>query len=212
MLAIYGPGGLGRELVAIATFNGRKACFLSDNDLEIGRSLHDVPIHSLEQVSRLPNIEEFVAVVAVADSAVRRKLAGKLAAAGLMEGFLVAQNSVVGPGVTMGAGAILSHFVAITASIRIGRHFQASHYACVAHDCDVGDFVTLGPRACVNGNTVIEDDVYIGAGAVLKQGTPDKPLRIGKGAFIGMGAVVTKDVAAGAIVVGNPARPLKRNE
>jgi acetyltransferase-like isoleucine patch superfamily enzyme len=53
----------------------------------------------------------------------------------------------------------------------------------------------------------IEDYAYIGTGAVLKQGTEDKPLIIGKGAVVGMGAVVTKDVAPGAVVVGNPARP-----
>ena len=70
--------------------------------------------------------------------------------------------------------------------------------------------MTLAPRVCINGNTVIEDDVYVGTGAILRQGTPDKPLRIGKGAVIGMGAVVTKDVAPGETVVGNPARPLDR--
>ena len=46
-------------------------------------------------------------------------------------------------------------------------------------------------------------------------GKPDKYLTIGKGAVIGAGAVVTKDVEPGAIVVGNPAKPLNavaRNE
>jgi len=70
--------------------------------------------------------------------------------------------------------------------------------------------VTLAPRVCINGNAIIEDDVYVGTGAILRQGSPEKPLRIGKGAVIGMGAVVTKDVAPGVTVIGNPARPMDR--
>jgi acetyltransferase-like isoleucine patch superfamily enzyme len=56
----------------------------------------------------------------------------------------------------------------------------------------------------------VGDGAYIGTGAVLRQGTPDKPLVIGEGAVVGMGAVVTKDVAPRATVVGNPARLLER--
>jgi acetyltransferase-like isoleucine patch superfamily enzyme len=41
---------------------------------------------------------------------------------------------------------------------------------------------------------------------MLREGSPDKPLRIGAGAIVGMGAVVTKDVPDGATVIGNPAR------
>ena len=73
----------------------------------------------------------------------------------------------------------------------------------------IGDFVTFAPGVMCNGNVVIEDYAYIGAGAVIKQGQPGAPLVIGHGAVVGMGAVVTTSVPSGATVVGNPARVLK---
>ncbi len=106
------------------------------------------------------------------------------------------------------SGAILAPFVTITSNVRIGKNFHANIYSYVAHDCVIGDFVTFAPAVRCNGNVVIEDHAYIGTGAILKQGRPDKPLVIGRGAVVGMGAVVTKDVPPGVTVVGNPARPL----
>lgn len=209
-LAIYGPGGFGRELIPIATHNGRDACFLSDSEAEIGNDVLGLPTYSLEQACGLRKKKTIVAIIAVADANVRRSLANKLVAAGIPVGSAVASSAFVGPGVEIDEGAILCHNVVVTASARIGRHFHANIYSYVAHDCVIGDFVTLAPRVCINGNTVIEDDAYIGTGAILKQGLPGKPLRIGRGAVIGMGAVVTKDVAPGTVVVGNPARPLER--
>ena len=66
------------------------------------------------------------------------------------------------------------------------------------------------PGARVNGNIHVEDHAYIGSGAVIKQGTPEKPLVIGKGSVIGMGAVVTKDVKPNSTVIGNPARVMEK--
>ena len=53
----------------------------------------------------------------------------------------------------------------------------------------------------------IEDDVMIGANAVVIEG-----VRVGKGAVIGAGAVVISDVPAGAVVVGNPGRIIKMKD
>jgi acetyltransferase-like isoleucine patch superfamily enzyme len=69
------------------------------------------------------------------------------------------------------------------------------------------DCVALSPSG--DGNrppfltrpVVIEDDVWIGFGAVLLKG-----VRVGRGAIIGAGSVVTKEVPAGMFVLGNPAR------
>ena len=107
-------------------------------------------------------------------------------------------------------GAILCPFVTLTSNIQIGRHFHANLYSYVEHDCVIGDFVTFAPGVHCNGNVVIEDGAYIGAGAVIKQGLPGKPLVIGAGAVVGMGAVVTKSVPSGATVVGNPASRLNK--
>ena len=54
---------------------------------------------------------------------------------------------------------------------------------------------------------VIEDDVFIGTRAIILKG-----VRIGKGAVVGAGAVVTRDVAPGAVVAGNPAILIRQTQ
>ena len=55
------------------------------------------------------------------------------------------------------------------------------------------------------------DNTYIGSGAVIKNGTKEKPLIIGKNVIIGAGAVVTKNVPDNSIAYGVPARVIKKN-
>lgn len=146
--------------------------------------------------------------VAIASSRIREKLVLRCAADGVQFFQARAANVVQLDDVQLGEGAVLCSFVTLTSNIRIGKHFQANIYSYVEHDCVIGDYVTFAPGVMCNGNVHIEDHVYIGTGAVIKQGKPGTPLVIGRGALIGMGAVVTKSVQPGVTVVGNPARPL----
>jgi hypothetical protein len=164
-------------------------------------------ILSFEEFVALPFKNKLVAI-AIANSITREKLAARCADAGLGILDVHAANAVVLDDVEIGEGAILCSFTHLTSAIRIGRYFHANIYSYVAHDCVIGDFVTFAPGVKCNGNVHIEDHAYIGTGAILKQGTPDRPLRIGRGAVVGMGAVVTKDVPVGTTVIGNPAKPM----
>lgn len=206
MLAIYGAGGFGREIAAFAR-RDREVVFVSDAADQVGSAINGLEVLALEEAASRPGAE---VVIAVADAATRRRLADKCQAAGLACGSLMAPGHERGDNVTVAEGGIFCGQTVCTSNLQIGRHVHVNIFAYIAHDCAIGDFVTLAPRVCINGNTIVEDDVYIGTGAILRQGTSQKPLRIGRGAVIGMGAVVTRDVSPGTTVIGNPARPMDR--
>lgn len=210
LYGVYGSSGFGREVMPLVAQQfggdpGKELVFI--DDAPGAAALNGRPVLSFDQFLAAGADRKQVCL-AIANSAIRQRLADKCESAGVGFMDVRAANLVCMDAVSVGEGAILSPFVTLTSNVRIGRHFHANLYSYVAHDCVIGDFVTFAPAVKCNGNIVIEDHAYIGTGAILRQGTPGKPLVIGRGAVVGMGAVVTRDVAPGTTVVGNPAKPL----
>ena len=111
-------------------------------------------------------------------------------------------------------GAEIGNFVE-TKKARIGRGTKAKHLSYLG-DAEVGAGTNIGCgtiTANYDGKkkhvTTIGDGVHIGSGTVLVA-----PVRVGKGATTGAGAIVTagRDVAPGDTVVGVPARSLMKSK
>jgi acyl-[acyl carrier protein]--UDP-N-acetylglucosamine O-acyltransferase len=105
------------------------------------------------------------------------------------------------------ATARLEAFVSVDAGMReptrVGeRSWLMKHCHC-GHDAQIGADCELAPGAVVCGHAALEDGVRVGVNASILPF-----VRVGKGARIGAGAVVTRDVPAGEVWAGNPARNL----
>ncbi len=118
-------------------------------------------------------------------------------------------TSVVDPGARVSraarldAGCYAGPNVVVEHGAEIGAHTILRAGAYVSHDVRVGEFGFVGPHATLLGRTVCGRGVHVGANAVCREGTA-----IGDYALVGIGAVVARDVAADAVVAGNPARAL----
>lgn len=209
IIGIYGASGFGREVLPLVReqYADAQLCFVDDGAQD--SELNGYTVFTYQEFLDLPQTDKSV-VFAIANSKIRETLEAKCKQDSLAIVSVKASNSIVLDQVEIAEGAVLCHFTQLTSNIKIGKQFHANIYSYVAHDCVIGDYVTFAPKVQCNGNVHIEDHAYIGTGAIIKQGTPARPIVIGKGAVVGMGAVVTKSVAPGVTVIGNPARPLTK--
>jgi len=218
VFGLYGAGGFAREVMPFVlqylSLLAQSAGGPAYRIFFIETTPHDdtvngYPLISEEAFFELECSERFFNI-AIGDSRVRARIASECLRRGARPLSLVSPHAIIYDNNEIGEGAILCGNTMVTSNARIGRFFHSNLYSYVAHDCVVGDFVTFAPNVHCNGNVHIHDHAYIGTGAILKQGTPAKPLVIGEGAVVGIGAVVTKDVPPYTTVIGNPARPFTK--
>jgi len=138
----------------------------------------------------------------------------------------------------IGEGTRVWQYAVILKNARIGKDCNICAHTLIEGDVIVGDRVTVKSGVFIWDGTRIEGDVFIGpnatftndmyprskhypeqfSGITVRKGasiganaTILPGLEIGEGAMVGAGAVVTKNVPAHVVVVGNPARIITRN-
>nr|WP_246406252.1 DapH/DapD/GlmU-related protein [Modestobacter versicolor] len=142
---------------------------------------------------------------AVGDPGLRRRFVTMAEERGLLPGRAVSPLSTVPDVLRDSPGLVVFPRSHVSTNVTLGRHCHLNTGCQVSHDGWLGDRVTLSPGVLLAGAVVVEDDAFLGVGAVVLPGR-----RIGRGAVVGAGAVVVHDVAPGTTVAGNPARPLGR--
>ena len=101
-------------------------------------------------------------------------------------------------------------FIGYGVELDISDRLTMGNHVLIAPGCFITDHQhkygahdLIAVQGCESAPVIIEDDVWLGANAVVLQG-----IRVGKGAIVGANAVVMRDVAPMTIVTGAPARPI----
>ena len=144
------------------------------------------------------------------------------------------ESAVIDPGCDIGKGTRIWHFTHIMTGCRIGENCNIGQNVVVSPGVVLGNQVKVQNNVSIYTGVICEDDVFLGPSAVFTNVTNPRSginrrgqyettlvrrgatiganativcgITLGEYCFVGAGAVVTKNVAPYALVVGNPAR------
>lgn len=202
-ILLYGAGGHARELKFQLSLEGVPIAAFVD-DFNSGFMLEDVPVLSFDDArAGYGTAIWYVAIGAIAG---RREIVAKLRGMGLALGSFVSRRAMISPAASIGGAAQVFANAVISSGVTIADNVIVNFGSVISHDVDVGPNSFIAANVTVAGNVDIGSDVWLGTGAVVRNGTASNRLKIGSYATVGAAACVVSNVADHSTVAGVPAK------
>lgn len=209
-LAIYGAGGLGREIaLMIAQINRREPSWhlegFYDDGVSKGSMVDGLPV--LGGMDDLNQRKDSLSLaIAIADPQVRKSIADRIKNENVHFPVLIHPEAIPGGEDNyFGRGTVITAGCILTTGIVTGEFTIINLLSTIGHDVKLGSFTIVMPGCNISGNVQIGECSLIGTGAKVLQN-----LTLGKNCTVGAGAVVTKDFGDDVTVVGIPARKVNK--
>ena len=190
-LALFGYGGHARE--AACQIEQEVTFFVDD------KYANDVA----KPISEF-NPEEYMIIVAVADSKDRADIVAKLPKETKYFTFIHPSAHIMDDNIQVGVGSFIGANSILTTNIKLGNHTLLNRGNHIGHDSVAGDFFSMMPNAVVGGNVTIGDNVYLGSCSNVRE-----KINITSDVLIGMNAAVVKDITESGTYVGVPTKKIK---
>lgn len=201
-IAVYGQGGHSKvvQMMLDNSANQQISLIADDDQAKVNEqaTIKTVLANKLNDYQ----VEFDSIVIAIGNNEIRKKAVEKYT--DMRFATVIASTAVVAEDALIGEGTVVMANIVVHPNVQIGKHCIINTGAIIEHDCRIGDYSHVSPAAVLTGNVKVGSNVHIGANVTI---LPN--ITIGDRAVIGAGAVVTKDVAAGSVMVGNPARKVK---
>lgn len=205
LIYILGAGNLARETFNIYNDLNRLkdiAGFIEENYKGERSQIYGKNVMDASIIDTLPKDSIFIGAMG---SPKRKRWIRAIEHKGFGFDTVIHPSVIKGEFVRIHEGSIVCPAVVLTCDIEVGKHSILSSNTTVSHDCVIGNFVTVCPGVNLGGNVKIHDECWVGIGATIIN-----RVSIGRGSYVGAGAVVTQDVAENVLAVGVPAKPLRK--
>jgi sugar O-acyltransferase (sialic acid O-acetyltransferase NeuD family) len=106
---------------------------------------------------------------------------------------------------SLGYGVVVFQNVTITSNVKIGNHVIVLPNCVISHDDVLGDYTCIAGGVCISGGVTVGHSCYLGTNSAIIGN-----VNIGNYCLIGMGSIVLEKIADNLVVVGNPARFLRK--
>jgi sugar O-acyltransferase (sialic acid O-acetyltransferase NeuD family) len=199
-LVILGAGGFAAEVIEAAELAGWTISRLYDDDV----SAHGRLVLGKSCVGSMADFEQQAPscyVFAIGNNKVRQNLAARLSAVGHDARAVIHPSAVVSPTASIGAGAYIGAGAFVGPLVKVGLHAIVNVGVSIGHNAVIGDCAQLCPGVRVSGFVRMGSGVFVGSNAVIAPGVV-----MGEWAKLGASSFAAKDVPAGKLAVGVPAR------
>jgi UDP-N-acetylbacillosamine N-acetyltransferase len=207
-LIFLGAGGIATVAFDIAIARGFEvAGFLDDNPLRYGTTFRNgTVLGGFDLLQELKQQGVTQAAVAFGNCAARLKSASLVRSLGFEMPNLVHLSAVIAPDVELGPGAIVMPGAIASTGAKVGANVIMNTACSVDHDCRIAEGAHIAPGVHISGRVTIGRGTWVGAGAVVLE-----DVTIGANALIGAGSLVLKDIPDGVVAYGSPARVVRPN-
>lgn len=138
----------------------------------------------------------------VGDNHRRETLQRKYTSFNLSFTNIIHPSAIIEARTNLGIGIFIGAFAYVNGLVKIGDGAIVNNHGNIEHGCEIGSFAHIGPNACLTGEAKVGERSFVGAASVLLP-----HIIMGTDVTCGAGSVVTKDIADGITVFGNPAKP-----
>ncbi len=201
VLFIYGASGHGKVVYDVAKRMGLTIGGFIDDDKKKSKLL-GLPVKRFNEIEN-----HCVIALGIGNNKTRKEIYDKVKARGMEVATITDPNAVLSDFVDTGEGTVIFPNCVINNSAKVGIGCIINTSAVIEHDCLIGDFSHISPNAALAGGVKVGHYTQIGIGASVREG-----ISIGNNVIVGAGAVVVKDIPDNVVVVGNPAKILRKNE
>jgi sugar O-acyltransferase (sialic acid O-acetyltransferase NeuD family) len=200
---ILGAGGAGRTIAGAFRQIDSGIAFLDDN--VIASEVNGIPV--LGPLALRYKYRDAVYIVGFGSryQETRRDVFRQMYAEGFNFFNVIAPEAYIDRQAELGIGIFIGAQCAILPNATIGNNCNLCVASTVDHDAVLGQGVYLSPGVNLAGSVVIEEGAFIGTNATVLPG-----VRVGAWATVGAGAVVVNDVPPKVVVVGVPAKILRK--